>query len=270
MNYSQVKPSPLLAPLVKQYWGMEGSTPDGVTSIQRIVPNGLLDLVIYLGDKPDVLDQRRSFSDSMVLCGHPTSYYDIIVPERLSLFAVSFLPGGVRELFDIPANELLDCNIPLRYILRDSINQLEDRLMAASTFEERVAIAENFLMACLYKNRGGYDARRMASVIYTLNRNLGALTVDELAAESCLCRRQFERHFLTHVGISPKQFIRIVRFQYALYRKSFNRAVSLTELAHASGYYDQSHMINDFKALAGITPSKYFAECEPLSDYFLP
>jgi AraC-like DNA-binding protein len=70
------------------------------------------------------------------------------------------------------------------------------------------------------------------------------------------------------VGTSPRQFLKTVRFQNALHTKFNQKSVSLTQLACDCGYYDQSHMINDFKSLSGFTPGEYFACCEPYSDYF--
>lgn len=68
---------------------------------------------------------------------------------------------------------------------------------------------------------------------------------------------------------SPKQFLRTIRFQNTLHEKQKNKEISLTELAYNCGYFDQSHMIYDYKLLSGKTPSQYFSECEPYSDYFL-
>jgi AraC-like DNA-binding protein len=70
------------------------------------------------------------------------------------------------------------------------------------------------------------------------------------------------------VGSSPKQFLRTVRFQHSLYQKQQQQDIPLTELAYRCGYFDQSHMIADYKTFSGKTPTQYFAECEPYSDYF--
>jgi AraC-like DNA-binding protein len=68
--------------------------------------------------------------------------------------------------------------------------------------------------------------------------------------------------------MSPRQFLKTVRFQHALHTRFKQQSLSLTQLAFDCGYYDQSHMINDFKKLSGYTPGEYFACCEPYSDYF--
>jgi transcriptional regulator GlxA family with amidase domain len=102
-----------------------------------------------------------------------------------------------------------------------------------------------------------------------INRTKGNITVDCLASEACLSRRQFERIFLAYIGISPKQFLKIVRFQNAIFINHNSNAKSLTDLALKAGYYDQSHFINEMKELTGYTPKKLFYEEEIISDLFI-
>jgi transcriptional regulator GlxA family with amidase domain len=109
---------------------------------------------------------------------------------------------------------------------------------------------------------------RIQYSISAINAAKGAVSIKELCSWACLGRRQFERMFTGYVGAAPKQFLKTVRFQNSLRIKQSNLAMNLTELAHSSGYYDQPHMIRDYRLLAGITPSEYFNQCEPYSDYF--
>jgi transcriptional regulator GlxA family with amidase domain len=124
-------------------------------------------------------------------------------------------------------------------------------------------------MKQLQINYKEYEINRIANCIALVNKSKGIIDITALAKASFLSRKQFERTFLTYIGTTPKQFLRIVRFQNSLYAKQKNENLSLTELAYNSGYYDQSHMIYDYKLLSGKTPSQYFSECDPYSDYFM-
>lgn len=108
----------------------------------------------------------------------------------------------------------------------------------------------------------------MQESIALINESIGMVDVDALAASACLSRKQYERNFQEMVGASPKQFMRIVRFQYAIHYKSRYPQASLTGVACECGFFDQSHMISEFRDFSGLTPKQYFAECEPFSDYF--
>ena len=268
MSYHISKPSFFLSQYVKQYWAIENCLPNGSEHIQRLVPNGLMELMFYLGDTPKALDESKHFCDNFILSGQQKSYYDIVVSGKLSLFSISFQPYGAKMFFDIPSNEFFDQNIPLKYILKDKTTELECRLFNSKTFEERICIVEKFLINQLQKRIKEYEVKRIMNSVALINHSKGVIDIETLSSSACLCRKQYERIFAEYIGSSPRQFLRTVRFQNTLFEKHRNKGIQLTELAYACGYYDQSHMINDYKLLSGKTPTRYFSECEPYSDYF--
>ena len=185
------------------------------------------------------------------------------------MFSIVFQPYGAKLFFNIPSNEFFDQNVPLRFLVKDVVSELETKLYMSVTFEERVAVVEDFLMMQLKRNYNEFEMKRIVHSISMINNARGVISIDTLSSESCLSRKQFERSFSNYIGSSPKQFLRTVRFQNTLFVKQMNKEMPLTQLAYACGYYDQSHMINDYKQISGITPTQYFAECEPFSDYFI-
>lgn len=268
MGFLQAQPSDVLVSYVKSYWGMDHSFSPGKECLQRIVPNGLSELIIYLGDLPESMDPGKSITAHSLLSGQLKEYYDLKVAGHLSLFSIIFQPHGLMAFFDLPLRELFNQNIPLRYILKDVVGELEDRLYESRTFESRKEIVETFLLKRIRKSRKKYEFERIRCSIEMINRAKGTVDIEALSSTACLSRKQFERTFLEHVGTTPKQFLKTVRFQNAVHEKAQNQDLSLTELTYQCGYYDQSHMTGDFQRLAGMTPSRYFAECEPYSDYF--
>ena len=261
-------PSSLFTPFVKTYWGLEHQVPRGGDYVHRIVPSGLSELLFYLGDLPESLDAGKAITEHSLLSGQQKEYYDIRISGTLSLFSIIFQPHGLMVFFDIPPNELFNRNIPLKYILKHAVGELETALQEAPTFARRIEVAESFLLKRLEKSRKKYEFERIRCSIELINRSQGAIGIDKLADHLCLSRKQFERIFKEHVGSSPGQFLKTVRFQRAVHEKSRDRDLNLTELSYLSGYYDQSHMVSEFRKLAGMTPGQYFAYCDPYSDYF--
>lgn len=196
------------------------------------------------------------------------SYHDLIITGNLSFFAIYFLPHGLSVFLDLPIKELFNQSIALKLIIKDAVNRLEDELSSAETFEKKIEIAENFLILQIRKNEKKYQYDRIRHTINCVNQAKGIVEIDDLASESFLSRKQFERTFAEFIGTSPKQFLKIVRFQNAIYEKSKNTKLSLTQVAHECGYFDQAHMINDFRTLSGITPKEYFKNGDIFSDYF--
>jgi AraC-like DNA-binding protein len=261
-------PSRQLTPFVKSYWGLEHQVPRGGDYVHRIVPNGLSELIFYLGDLPESLDREKSITENTLLSGQQKEYYDLRISGKLSLFSIIFQPHGLMVFFDIPVHELFNQNVPLKYILKEVVGELEDSLHEAADFSERIRLVEEFLQKRLIKSSKKYEFERIRCTIELINQQRGQVDIDTLAHHSCLSRKQFERIFQEHVGSSPGQFLKTVRFQQAVHEKSMDGKLSLTELSYLSGYYDQSHMNADFRKLAGMTPGQYFKYCEPYSDYF--
>lgn len=268
MDYNIAKPSEFLSQYVKQYWSLENCIPAGQEHIQRIVPSGLFELIIYLEDKPNTTDQQKSIGDNIIITGQLKSYHTLKVRGKLSLFAIYFLPHGLSMFLDLPMKELFNQSVPLKFIMKDTGDKLEDELSSAETFEKKIEMAEHFLIAQIQKNEKKYKYDRIRHTVNLINQAKGILKIEDLASESFLSRKQFERTFSDFIGTSPKQFLKIVRFQNAIYEKSRNSDLNMTEIAHKCGYFDQAHMINDFKTLSGITPKNYFESEGVFSDYF--
>lgn len=268
MNYHFSKPSLLLSPYVKQYWGLDSCVLAGNEHIQRIVPNGLMELMFYLGDKPHSQNLKKSIPDHTVLAGQQKENYDLRVTGNMNIFSVSFHPHGAMMFFDIPMSELYDQNVPLRFLLKDTVDKLETKMYEASGFDEKKAIVESFLLQELKRNFKKYEVARISKIVETINQFPGKINIESLASTACLSRKQFERIFAECIGSSPKHLLRIVRFQHAIFIKQRRRNFSLIDLAYHCGYYDQAHMVNEFKSLSGLTPVQYFSGCEAYSDYF--
>ncbi|MDP4276428.1 MAG: helix-turn-helix domain-containing protein [Bacteroidota bacterium] len=111
-----------------------------------------------------------------------------------------------------------------------------------------------------------HNQKRVETAIRLINA--GQTDIARLADAACLSTKQFSRVFSEHIGAHPKEYSRTIRFQRALHMLETDQQRSLSALAYDCGYFDQSHMIKDFKALSGYTPGEYLAVCPPHSDYF--
>lgn len=256
-----------MAPYIRMYWAMESSSEPGQEHIQRIVPSGFSEITFYENDVPESTANQGYLKSPSQVSGQKNSFFDLIVSGQTKLFSVVFEPYGISQFFDIPVSELLNQTIPLRFLLGSQIDELEDKIFEAPTTKKKIERVEVFFMKLL-ANRKSYRLPRIAGSVKEIDMDAGSGQVPKLASKAYLSRKQYERDFTDIVGISPKQFMRVVRFQRALYIRQTNSEISLTQLACDAGYYDQSHMIADFKQLSGYTPKQYFAQCDPFSDYF--
>jgi AraC-like DNA-binding protein len=170
-------------------------------------------------------------------------------------FAVFFWPSGVFHLFGIPAEELKNKAYDASSVLGHRIRLLWNELGEAHSFRDRVPIVERYLQQWV----GQIRTDEIATCADQILAGRGLLSIDSLAQNMNITRRHLERRFKSQVGLSPKSFSRIARFQTALDLKVAHPEISWLNTAHALGYYDQMHMIHDFRSLCGVSPNAIFS-----------
>jgi AraC-like DNA-binding protein len=260
-------PSSALAPYIKRYWAIENTLDKDETCVQRIIPTGLTELLLYFTPRPKILNGKKCLSDNVALYGHQNDFYDMELTGELSVFSIVFQPQGLMQFFKFPLHEICNHNVPLRHITGQAARDLEEKMSEAPAFRQRVSIAETYLWGLLKRNFADFEFRRMNHIVDLIKRTHGNIGISQMVSEACLSRKQFERVFSEQIGISPKQYLKIIRFQYAIFQKQRNIDLNMTQLSYESGYFDQSHFINDFKSLSGLTPKQFFAADEACSDF---
>jgi AraC-like DNA-binding protein len=176
---------------------------------------------------------------------------ELILNGKVDAFTIVFLPGAFSTLFGVPAVELTNGDFDGEEVLGRRINELYARLSEVSAFHERVHIADSFLTS-MRPDRVSVSA--IIRIAQAMIRNNGSVRVSELAHETGLGLRQFERRFGQEIGISPKLYARIIRFEAALQRRAIAPTARWTDIAHDLGYHDQMHMVHDFTRLSGDSP----------------
>ena len=262
------QPSKILAPFIKRYWAIDHTLGKEETCVQRIIPTGLSELLMYFTPRPEILTGNKYLSGNVALYGNQNDYYDMKLTGKLSVFSIVFQPQGLMQFFKFPLHEICNQNVPLWYLIGQAGRDLEEKMGEATTFFQRVNIAETYLWDLLKTNFVDFEFRRINHVVELIKQSYGKIHIAQMASEACLSRKQFERIFIGHVGISPKQYLKIIRFQHAIFQKQKNNNLNMTELSYESGYFDQSHFTSDFKSLSGLTPRQFFAENEACSDFF--
>lgn len=227
---------------------------------ERIVPSGTCELVINLEndeiriyDSPEADDGRR-FSGAL-LSGAYGKFFVIDTQVHASMIGVHFKPGGARPFLGGRVDELADTHVDLDAIWGAAAKTLRQRLCEAPTPEARFELLERALIRRLCDT-----STQRSRVRYAIERLRNGTTVAATADEVGLCHRRFIQVFSAEVGMTPKVFSRVQRFQRALSLMKSERSPSWAELALRSGYFDQSHMIRELVALSGLTPSQYFCQ----------
>lgn len=222
-------------------------------------------LGFYFRDSMTVKDnglQVQRTSPKTVLVGLQTyQRIEMHLTGHLQSFYIMFRPEGFHRLFSIPMDQMTDADYDARSVLGPFTSHVEDRLSECNSFSERVCFVEQEL------NNRVLQAPALDGVYFAAKRILetgGQASVSALALESGLSLRQFERRFRHQIGMRPKLFTRIARFESVLERKARFPTASWTDIALDFGYYDQMHMVHEFAEFTGKTPSESLAQIERL------
>jgi AraC-like DNA-binding protein len=172
-------------------------------------------------------------------------------------FGVRFHPGSAAQFVDGHARELTDRVVPLEDVTRSAWLSLPERVAEAATASARRALVAEFLASSRGRIRPP-DAR-ICVATRLIRQHGGNLKIAALAANVGVSERQLERLFQERLGVRPKHFARVIRLEHTLHALPAHHG-SQAELAAACGYADESHLLRDFQALAGVTLAELRAE----------
>lgn len=256
MQLRTYTPDAPLTSFVDCFWYARGL--DGNHAWERVLPTGAMQLVVNVRDDSIVVaDNSRSNSRSRlsgaVLNGVYTQPLDLDAASRATTVGVSFAPGGAAPFLDRPASELRNQTVSLETIWGSGGRRLRNCLLDAPTARAKFRVLEVTLREQLTAS----DARSFVNeAVEIVRAHSGTLSVNTLVERTGYSHRHVVDCFRANVGLSPKRFCRVVRFQSALSRAR-NATVDWPNLALACGYYDQAHLIRDFRAFADLTPTAY-------------
>jgi AraC-like DNA-binding protein len=169
---------------------------------------------------------------------------------------VYFREAAAPAFFRLPADELFRESVPLEDLwTRSLLLTLEERLAEAVDDGERVALVEAFLVSRMHASSP--DAL-VTSAIALIYESSGVIPARQLAAQLYISQSRLEKRFRAAVGATPKKFASLVRLKSIL--ENPRPAHSMTQLAYASGFYDQAHFTHQFKKFTGDTPERFFLQ----------
>src|SRR5262245_33570237 len=252
-------PGPPLSEFVELLWLYDGYDPGHPR--ERLLPTWTMELVIDLDDAPMrvAAGDREPFHAyrGPLLCGTHSTPFVIDTSAPAAVLGVHFKPGGAFPFLPVPADETLGRHVSLDALWGPRGRELKEEVLNTPTAAGKFAVLERWLLATAWRPLEQHPA-----VGFALARFLGGTPVGgvgKIADRVGLSRRRFIEAFRTEVGLTPKLFCRIQRFQEALAQIEGQHRVPWAAVAQACGYFDQAHFIHDFRAFSGLNPSEFLA-----------
>jgi AraC-like DNA-binding protein len=264
MLFRSYRPYPPLCDFIENFWIYNGF--ESPVLRERIFPSGTFELVFNLRDdeiriyKNVQSGECQRFSGAIVSGPYAASFVTDTALEA-SVMGVHFKPGGAFPFLGPTADELRDMHIGLEMIWGYAAVEIRERLREITSLLRRFRLLEKFLLSRLLRPLQHHSA--VALGLVTLD-GAGCQMTRKLAREAGLSEKRFIDVFKFEVGLNPRLFSRIRRFQRVLGRVHRSGAPDWAQLALNHGYFDQSHLIRDFVAFSGLSPTDYVQRLDDL------
>jgi AraC-like DNA-binding protein len=263
MEHHRYRPPPPLDRFVDVIWTFEGEVRPHQR--ERLLPDGSVGLVVNLHEEripvydSENADRCQIFRGSVV-CGPHSQFFVIDTASQSNVAGVHFKPGGAYPFLKLPGGEIHNLHVGLNALWGARAGEVRERLLASKTARMKCRVLEEALLA-----QAEGPPERHPAVAFALNEFHGApetQKISEVTDKIGLSPRRFIDVFRREVGLTPKLFCRVRRFQKVLRHISAGR-LDWAEIALTCGYFDQAHFIHDFRAFSGINPSSYLADHTP-------
>lgn len=221
----------------------------------RVLPDTCVELFFNYTLTPIAVIDQQLYKRSIVSfrLSRPV---DVQMRKGAGCLAVCFHPGMAYPFIPMPMHLFRDSTVNFIDLWNGATSGLEDKLAGIPNDEERSMAVQAFLLGQMECDK--HDPQ-VAYCLHKAQLTRGSIAVRKLAEETGLSQRQLSRRFHQNVGLSPKEYLGVCRFNSSLQYLAGYPGMSLTEIAHLSGYYDQAHCIRDYKVYAGHSPGEVVA-----------
>jgi AraC-like DNA-binding protein len=274
MEYGERPPHPALRPFVRTYWTLRGEGAE--CAAQPVLPDGSTELIVhrarpfrrYTGREHSQLDDGFQRQAPLLFVGQMRAPVVLEPDGAAEVVAIRFRPHGAFALLGGPQDRLVDEIAEVEGLGLAWLTAAARRAREAPTSAAAVEHLENALLRRLDRHPPRWDAR-VEAALAVIARSDGDVRVERAAAAAGTSRRHLERLFVEHIGLGPKVFARLVRFQAAAARLVTEPGAALAAVSGDGGYFDQSHMIRDFLAFAGASPQELRRRLGPLTAWMI-
>jgi len=254
LGFIQVQPSAKLAKVIDCYWFLKTDASTNIDSREYLHPmGGGMDFILNFADP--LLFGDIKYIDTCIFKGASTFTKKLGLHGTIETIGIRFKPASASFFLPLPLSELKDQTVPVSELNVKNYSAIYSKVYKANTISQKTLIIENWL--CHIFEPKNHNRHAIDRALAYLEKHNGMKKILSLSQYLDLDKRKLERLFQHHVGLSPKEYSRNLRIAKArcFIKQSGNN--SLTNIAYDLGYYDQSHFINQFKKVEGMTPREY-------------
>ncbi len=241
LRHARRCPSPEVAFWIAHYWMIRWDLRDCNSQVVESLPHPNIHLIFE--------------NDTSQVSGVHTCKFSRVLEGQGQVFGVKFRPGGFRPFLDRPVSKLADRIVPADRIFGKNLGTLEEIALSGCEEDVKVRATNDFFRALLPKPDSMIELA--CGLVEKILREPDIKTVDDLANRAAVDKRRLQRIFNEYVGVPPKWVIRRYRLHELIERINSGNQLEWARVAADLGYFDQAHLINDFKSIVGYSPAQY-------------
>ena len=270
VQFRKILPSAPLSNYISCFWLIE----DCYNNVLDIsFPDGCIELVFSVGlevDRTELNGSKRPGHWAEII-GQLTRPYQIRVNGTGKVFGVRFYPHTFGHFFPEVISELNDHSVQASYLLGNGIDTVVENCLHENRITDAINIIQQNLIKKLKNNKtaDGTSNKIIGHAVTCILKNTPTADLHTIAQECGISIRTLQRKFRESVGVSPKHFARIMRFQQSLFYLQ-KGSESITTISYNLGFFDQAHFIHEFKTFSGLTPSGFQVDRHPVNRHFIP
>ncbi|MBO0323007.1 AraC family transcriptional regulator [Muricauda sp. CAU 1633] len=230
-----------------------------------VVPDGTFGLLFI--DSQNSIKRNTSTEGQPITLGRtslfgqrtkPVNYY--YSPGKTTSFGIKINPEGFPLFLDYSYKELNNIFVGLDGIADRGLMELEEQVFEQPSVKGKIKVVESFLLKRIVKLNSDDDYMLYSAIVEYIKIKKGEIRSNVLAAHFNINYKKMERLFKFYMGIAPKTYIRIIRFNAAIHLRGQLTDLNLTQLGNELGFFDQSHFIREFKSFSSLTPKDFFGK----------
>jgi AraC-like DNA-binding protein len=241
LQHSRRGPASEVAPWITHYWMINWDLGGCEPQVVESLPHPNIHLIFEKG--------------TSVVSGVQTCKFSRVLEGQARVFGVKFRAGGFRPFLDRPVAKLADRIVPASRVFGKDLEPLETILLSSGKEDDKVQAADDFFRA--HAPRPDPRVEMAGHLVERILREPEIKTVDDLANRAGMGKRRLQRIFNEYIGASPKWVIRRYRLHELVEKVNSGSQLDWSQVALELGYFDQAHLINDFKSIVGYSPAEY-------------
>lgn len=255
MHYNEIPAPVYLQQYVRYFWTLEDHDKCQTSRSFRTIADGCPGMIFQSSYEGHFYQQDKKLP-GIFLYGQFTTHTALHTTGRLSAIGIFFRPNALKYIFGLDAGILTDSCMDANTIAVKHGMDVQEQLLNAITTTDKVNILSSWLLTLVHKNNKQPDPG-VQYAITSIAGSKGSIPLKQLQHTLQLSERSFERKFRAVVGLTPKLFARICRFQASLQQLRSNKYNKLSDIAFENDYADQSHFIRTFQEFAGFSPWQF-------------